>query len=448
MKSILFVFLLININIANAVELNTPRVLLIGVDAVPYSIIEKLTGNNSKLKLFENLKGPTGVINSFPSNSHVAWSGLLEPFNVAKPPGYEGRYFDLGKQEVTGGISLFDEPTDWQRYFSWRLDGVITTAFAYGWPEHYSLTEVDDGLEAFYKSQQDYFSMYVVSTDGIGHTKGPTVLIDFLIALDQKLKNFKLLHPDMPFYTVLISDHGMAGGAALENILPMVSQSLENSGFIIRDDIKADEDVSLISFGLLTSFVIYSKDKPKQEIAKLVSNVIGVDLCATTDQGSWRVMNRNGYAVIHHKREQQKSFWRYEIKTADPLHYESVLQKLLLSSTDNNNQQGWFSDQQWFGASKNEYYPDALYRIANGSNLVTNPASVVCSVATGFMFGSLFTEYVAIPTVGPLKWTHGALLRDASLGFLMSDLPGWVAPDMIRYNKALKFLANKVQMMH
>jgi hypothetical protein len=445
MKIVLLVLLLVCFNSVSAKELNEPRVLLIGVDAVPYSIIQKLTGKKSSKPLFENFKGPTAVVNSFPSNSHVAWSGLLEPFNVAKPPGYEGRYFDNTKQEVIGGISLFDEATDWQKYFNWRLDGVVTTAFAYGWPEHYSLTEIDDGLDAFYKSDQAYYSMYIVSTDGIGHTKGPDVLIDFLIALDQKLKKFKRQHPDKPFYTVLISDHGMAGGSPLENVISNVEQSLEESGYLIREIIETNKDAALISFGLLTSFVIYSKDSVKQKISKVASSVKGVDLCVTANGNQWRVVDENGYAIIHHKTHQQKSLWRYEIITADPINYKKLVQKLSLTVTEQNTPKNWFSDQQWFDISKNHHYPDALYRIANGFNLVINPASVACSVSPGYMFGSLFTEYVAIPTVGPLKWTHGALHRDASFGFLMSDIPDWSAPDVIRYNQALEFLANKIK---
>jgi len=445
-KVVFFILVLININIASADEqIKSPRILLIGIDAVPFSIINKLINKKSNNKIFSNFKGPTAVVNSFPSNSHVAWSGLLEPFNVAKPPGYEGQYFDINKQQVVGGVSLFDEPTDWQHYFNWRLEGVVKTAFAYGWPEHYSLTEIDDGLDAFSKSEQAYFSMYIVSTDGIGHTKGPDVLIHFLTELDKKLKNFKKQHPDKPFYTVLVSDHGMAGGSPLVNVLTDVENTLEDADYLIRDEIKTDKDVALISFGLLTSFVLYTKEDVKQIVAHLVSSVNGVDLCVTKNKTSWHVINRKGYAIIHHKQQQKKSFWQYEIKTADPLNYKKLQQKLLSTAQNAEQQQGWFSDQQWFDVSKNDFYPDALYRIANGFNLVSNPASVACSIAPSYMFGSLLTEYIAIPTVGPLKWTHGALHRDASLGFLMSDIPDWDAPDVIRYNRALEFLSKKIQ---
>ncbi len=53
------------------------------------------------------------------------------------------------------------------------------------------------------------------------------------------------------------------------------------------------------------------------------------------------------------------------------------------------------------------------------------------------MFGSLLTERVAIPTIGRLKWTHGALHDGASLGFLMTDIPDWPIADAVRFDRAL-----------
>jgi hypothetical protein len=39
--------------------------------------------------------------------------------------------------------------------------------------------------------------------------------------------------------------------------------------------------------------------------------------------------------------------------------------------------------------------------------------------------------------VGHLKWTHGALEHDASLGFLMSDVPVWRPLGPVRFDHAL-----------
>ena len=41
-------------------------------------------------------------------------------------------------------------------------------------------------------------------------------------------------------------------------------------------------------------------------------------------------------------------------------------------------------------------------------------------------------------STGRLKWTHGAMGSEASLGFVMSDVPGWQAPEVVRFDEALR----------
>jgi hypothetical protein len=86
---------------------------------------------------------------------------------------------------------------------------------------------------------------------------------------------------------------------------------------------------------------------------------------------------------------------------------------------------GWHPPQSWLVATLDARYPDALRRIATGFELVANPASVLCSLAPGHSYGSPWTELGARVSLGGLRWTHGALRREDSLGFVMSDLPGW-----------------------
>ena len=82
-------------------------------------------------------------------------------------------------------------------------------------------------------------------------------------------------------------------------------------------------------------------------------------------------------------------------------------------------------------------YPDALHRLAASFELVNNPASVTCSVAPGSLYGARRTALAARLSIGHLRRTHGALDRTATLGFLMSDLPGWKAPKAVPFDAAL-----------
>jgi hypothetical protein len=53
------------------------------------------------------------------------------------------------------------------------------------------------------------------------------------------------------------------------------------------------------------------------------------------------------------------------------------------------------------------------------------------------MYGPWRTDLGSKIADGPLHWTHGALHREATLGFLMSDRPDWNPPDVARFNTAL-----------
>ena len=95
------------------------------------------------------------------------------------------------------------------------------------------------------------------------------------------------------------------------------------------------------------------------------------------------------------------------------------------------------TDEALFQASHRHHFPDALYRMADAFELVTNPASIVCSTGIDFMYGAGSTAALASMGKGKLRWTHGALNWDATVGFLLSDAAGWKAPDAVRYDQAL-----------
>lgn len=421
-----------------------PRILFIGVDAVPYAVVAKLTDPALGDKaLFKGMQRPAAVIESFPTDSHVAWSGLLAPFGIKKPLGYEGRYFDSGLRKVRGGLTLVDVPAPWERFFDWRLEGIVRGAIAYGWPKKYSIEELRQGLAAFLKSDKPFFTMYIVSTDGIGHIYGPDALTDFLREMDRELTALRQAHPEMPFNTVILSDHGMAGGKPLKNDWPQVEEAIEKAGLRVSERIEDASDAVFIPFGLLTSFEIYTWKGKEAQAASAVVSAPGVDFCVAPDEAGWKIFSARGNALIRRRPAEGGDLWSYRPLTGDPLGYEPVVAELRARARTTG--ESWFPDSWWFDATKAGFYPDALYRLARNFELVQNPASVACSVSPGYMFGALKTEYVAIPTVGRIKWTHGALHRDATLGVLMTDLPGWTLPEFVRFDRALVPLANRVK---
>ncbi|HTS53180.1 MAG TPA: hypothetical protein VMH26_07900 [Burkholderiales bacterium] len=424
---------------------NEPRILLIGVDAVPYRVVAKLTAPGlGGRALFQGFKGPSAMISTFPSDTHVAWAGMLEPFGVKKSHGYQPRYFDNRTREVSGGLSLTETPAPWEAFFDWRLRGMITAAIAYGWPKKYSRDELRQGLDTFIQSGKRFFAMYIVSTDAIAHIYGPAALEEFLVDLDASLRALHRDHPEIPFYTVLISDHGVATGQPLRNTWPALREAMQQAGLRVSERLEGNNTVVFVPYGLLSSFVMHTAPGAAARAAKLAVAVPGVDLCVTPDPTGWRVQNSAGSALISKRQGSTEMLWSYRPQDGDPLRYAPVVARLRQRALGHVDGE-WFSDASWFAATKDEFYPDGLYRLAGSLEAVENPASAVCSVAPGHMFGWLRTEYIARATVGRLKWTHGALFHDASLGFVLTDLPGWQAPDAARFNEALLPLADIVQ---
>ena len=420
------------------------RTLLIGIDAIPYGLVKKLTDPARGDKaLFKGLRGPGAVINTFPTGSYVAWTGLLRPLGSPKALGYEACHFNRAEAQLRGCFSVFKVPAPWREVFDWYLAGIVRKGLAYGWPRPYSVHEIEQGLTAFMESDREVFGMYIVSTDALGHIYGLEALEQFLRELDDALRAFRAKYPHHAFRTVLVSDHGMAGGQPLKNTWPKIEVTLAKAGLRVHSALERDSDVTIVKFGLLSGFVAYTWAGKEAEIASLLGSVPGVDFCVVKHRSDWKVVSVRGDALVSRRKAASDVSWSYRPLSGDALGYEAVVASL--QKQYGQNGQRWFADSLWFEASKNHFYPDALYRIAEAFELVENPASIVCSNSPGYMFGSLVTEYASLPTVGPLQWTHGAMYREASLGFLMTDVPDWPLRDAVRFDRALAPLARLVR---
>lgn len=416
-----------------------PRVLLLGVDALRYDVVARLTdpalGGQA---LFKGMRAPVAVLSAFPSDSYVAWTGLLRPFGVERALGYETCYYSREEERMRGCLSLTRVASPWQDFFDWHLDSLLRKGIAYGWPKRYSLAELERGFAAFLASDKRVFSIYVVSTDALAHIYGPQSQVDFLQELDRRLQALRA-QSKQAFWTVIVSDHGIAGGEPLKNVLAESEARLARAGFRLRSSVERPGDLILVKYGLLSSIVLHTWSGQGIEAARLLASVRGVDLCVVPERGGWRILSARGEALIGKQQLGAEALWRYERLLGDPLGYAPVLERL--RERAGSARLEWFPDSWWFEASKQEFYPDALYRIADGFTLIRNPADAVCSTSPGYMFGALLTEYVAVPTIGPLRWTHGALFGAGNVGVLLTDMPGWPAAAVLRYDQALAPLA-------
>lgn len=424
--------------LAGAVEPSRPT-LFIALDAVPYWVLERLTDPElGEAALFQDLEGPTAMVSSFPSSTSVALPGMLEKLGLARSPGYEARFFHWQDRRVRGGgpLSYHRYSFPWHDFFDFEKHGPIGSAVASLRPVKASVQRLERAVDAFLHSEEQTFLVYIGATDTAAHLRSPSSLERVLRELDRILRDARRQHPDRPFHVVIFSDHGIAGGEPLENVWRPVRKVLKQAGFRYSRRLRRPSQVALTPFGLVSSFELYTWEGREAEVAELVARVEGVDLCVYRAGKGWVVEGVDGRARIDRRSQSGGDLSCYREISGDPLGYRPVLAELRRRTGD--WQQNCFGDQQWFESTFESSYPDALYRLTESFTLVENPASVVCSVGAGHMFGAVKTEVAARLVKGRLRWTHGALEREATLGFVMSDLPGWRAPRAVRFDRSME----------
>ncbi len=415
-----------------------PRQLFIALDSVPYELVRDLADPaRGEEALFQGFRGPVPLISTFPSTTSVALGGMLAPFGLERSPGYEARFFDWQKRRVRGGgpVSYARIHFPWREFFDWNRKGPVGSAFEALRPIKAGIKRLERALDEFAVSDQERYYIYIAATDVGAHMRGPQALGALLAALDRRLQE---LHgrPGPPFVTVVFSDHGIAGGEPLVNVWRGLKRAVTGAGFRVTRRLRRPQDIVLTPFGLVSSFEVYVHEEVEPRVAEVLAGVPGVDLCVLADAGGWRVVSSRGTAAVRYRPGAEGGKWSYEPLTGDPL---GLAPGAAPSSTGPSGPDGagWRSDADWLAATLETEYPDALHRLARAFDLVLNPASLLCSLAPGYMYGAPGTEYLARIGGGRLRWTHGALSRDESLGFLLSDAPGWDPPPAARFDRAL-----------
>ncbi len=425
----------------------TGRTLIVLLDAVPYASVARLTGTGGPAdedateggdagELFRDFAPPQPLISTFPSSTSAALPGILGDRGLDRSPGYEARFFDWELERRRGGgvLSYFGITFPWREFFDWNRKGPVRNALHAARPVRSGIREVRRALAAFEASRHETFTIYVADTDTAAHLQGPTGPDAILRELDAALRGVLLRHgPGLRI--VLLSDHGLAGGGPLRNVLPGVRRAAAEGGWRLTERLGDERDVVLTPYGLVSSFEAYAAPSQAAALSVALAAVEGVDLCAVPVPGGWRA-DAASYTVAFEKRSSASGIeWRWQSRGDREAGLVEVLGRASAAGR-------WSADSDLLAATALAEYPDPLYRLAAAFEVVENPASVICSTADGFMYGSRATERTARWTKGALRWTHGALGRDASLGFLMTNYSTIrsstdAAPAALRFDAAL-----------
>ncbi len=436
------------------------RVLVVAIDAVPWSVVERLSdpslGDDA---LFREIGTPIPMVGSFPSTTTVSFAGMLAPLGASSPPGYEARFYDREEGRLRGGglISYGKIKFSWREFFDWKIDGTLRKAWGYSRPLKFAHTEVGALGEAFARSDASILYTYLSASDAIGHVNQPAQLEEMLRLLDDEVAALREQLP--PFRVVVVSDHGMAGyeDEPLRNVRKEMVAAVERAGFHPAKKIQQPNDLVFVPFGLLSSAVAFTAAGRELDAARVLASVDGVSVCAAPDgEERWRVYSGNGSAWVERYREPLESdstrsssglYYRYRTLYEDPLDYERVAAFAAEAAPSppvgaSEGSEPWLSAEAWLEATLDHLYPDALHRIATGFELVANPASVLCSIAAGHMYGPGFTEKTGEFTVGKLRYTHGSLDRGHTMGFLVTDHPVWNKVEAVAFDRTFEQFAS------
>lgn len=412
--------------------------LLIALDAVPYaSALEAHRGSDALPELFTAFRPPVPLISTFPSTTSVAFGEILAAHGLERSPGYEARFFDWERRAKAGGgpISYFRVRFPWREFFDWNRKGPFASFLAATRPVRSSVREIETAVRRFVDSPASVYLIYIAPTDTAMHVLGPQSAQPVLAALDTALVAARTRRAGRPFDTVIFSDHGITGGEPLVNVARKVRRALRQAGLTPVSRLRRSGQVVMTPYGLVSSFELYTAPEDEAAAAEAAARVPGVDLCARTDGRGWQVVDAEGSMEFERVDGGGERRWRFSSHGKNPL-------GLTLGELHG----GQVRDRGFTDPALGTRYPDPLHRIARAFELVENPASVACSLDPGFMYGPRHTELLARLGKGRLRWTHGALGGDATLGFVMSDAPGWSPPGALRAADALAPFAARVRL--
>jgi hypothetical protein len=417
------------------------RTMVVILDAVPYETVRKVIDESPPDDpLYAGFQPVRPLISTFPSSTSVAMVGLLEPFELPRSPGYEARFFDWDERKVRGGgaISFFRIDFAWREFFDWSKKGVVRSAIGGLRPVSASGSRLQKSVDSFFESSKDPYFIYLETTDLAAHMKGPEALEEVMVWLDEVIRDARERYADTPFRTVIFSDHGVEGRAEekLENVLPAAREAVAAAGYKVTEKLEQPADVVLTPFGLVSSFEAYTEIENAPEVARLLAGAAGVDLCVhrgvSPDKRVF-VVDEEGHASIERVELSDGPGWIYRPDGADPLGYAPIVARL------SARRPGYpaLPDAWWLEATAMHHYPDALHRIWRAFELVENAATILCSLEPGYMYGMKSTERLAKVGGATVRWTHGALHRDATLGFLLTNDERFGESGPVRFDSAL-----------
>jgi hypothetical protein len=369
-----------------------PHLILL-LDSIPFQqVAERYAAGD-----FRWFDPPQKVIGPFPSLTELCYTDLLH----AQPlPGMIDTYYIPG---VGRHNALWDRIRGTEQPWERTLDYHATMSeqgLAYLDPRPWHAAEVERVRRTLDACPDRVCVAYVTSASGMMCKYGRDGCRDILDDVRQLC--LQLLHDGRGAIKIsVMADHGHN---LVESTNLHLDEILRDAGFHPADELEADNDVVVEVNGLVTYAGVHTR-QPERVATTLLARP-EIELAMYQEGDAVIVRDARGSAAI----ECRDGRVRYRPIDADVLGYQPVLDHLKA------DEDGFASDDEWFAATVDHYWPDAPRRIWDAFHglAVTHPA-VMVSIRDGWCAGLASYEKLI-----KMASTHGGLNQVNSATFVMT----------------------------
>lgn len=408
-----------------------PRTLFIALDGVDYELVKELRDEGH----FKNFQDPLPFISTFPSDTTLGFTGILQPLNVGQVPGYEVRFYSYKANKVVGGtpFDIYKFPIKYKYYFDSFRHQMHEKALMYMFPGMAGKQDLVNTEKVLYETDKKILMTYLGGTDGFSHILGRGRTKKFLVFMDGFLKRMQDRYESKTnekLRIVLFSDHGFKHGRLKTVSIGEIKRKFREHGFRLGSRIENGTDAVVVPFGLLSAGVMFAPKAHRAAMARLLADVKGIDIVFWHEDSDKAIFMRDSDGSEARFEYDGLKRYRYVTVSGDPLGYAAVMQK-------NGYRPGeWLSDTTWKSLTAEHDYPDVGFRLYDAIfNLVENPASILFTNEKNYQFGSTIARVGTWVKFGH-KGTHGGLFRETTWGVAMSNMPTEKkTPKTLRYDE-------------
>ena len=382
--------------------------VLICLDGVPFRIISDLKEEG----FFSDFNKPVPLISTFPAITEIM---LTELFHIKEPPGYGLRYYDKSTNRLRGGLGSSEAISVWFSLYDY-VTPMLDRGLVYIWPGC-GYSDIENAQKKLERFDSGVILMHLDSSDAMFHSRNPRVGINWIKAFERMMANWikKREEEKRPVDLLLFSDHG-------NDLTPCkrieIEKALKNAGYKVGSRIQGESGVAILPTGLIS--VTYMYTRAKEGVAKISTEVDGVDFAVFNEDGKTKVVSNHGNAVIE---KDTRGWFRYEAIDGDPLKLKEIFAEI--SSKGLTDTDGFVSEKVWFEYTADHTYPDPLKRAWDALHgHVENVADIMLSLKKGWHCGSK-----ALDLIVDFQGTHGSMEKESVIGFAMAN---FILPDRMR----------------